>query len=267
MDRLRAGAQSLGLTLTDQQLATFQVYYQELVGWNKKFNLTAITEYDQVQVRHFVDSLSCMLALPRPLCGRDGVPLHCIDVGSGAGFPGLPLKIYCSRLQFVLLEATANLVREESEAVFGELERMRRDLEGRRAAVYVGGSFKAFSLVKALRLLGMETVVVGSQTGNKADYEYLKSLCAPGTIIVDDTNPLELTRFLLEKDADLLVGGVKERPLAYKLGVAFCDHNHERKIPLAGFEGMLHFAREVHASVTSPVWKFAARRRGKERNT
>ena len=45
MDRLKSGAQSLGLSLTDQQLATFQVYYQELVGWNKKFNLTAITEY------------------------------------------------------------------------------------------------------------------------------------------------------------------------------------------------------------------------------
>ncbi len=164
-----------------------------------------------------------------------------------------------------IFEATASLVRAESEAVLGELDRLRRDLAGKRAAVYVGGSFKAFSLVKALRHLGMETVVVGSQTGNKADYDYLVSLCAPGTIIVDDTNPLELTRFLLEKDADLLVGGVKERPLAYKLGIAFCDHNHERKIPLAGFVGMLNFAREVHASVTSPVWKFASRRGGRGR--
>jgi hypothetical protein len=63
-----------------------------------------------------------------------------------------------------------------------------------------------------------------------------------------------------EKQVDLFIGGVKERPLAYKLGVAFCDHNHERKQPLAGFEGMLHFAAEVHASVTSPVWQFAPRR-------
>jgi 16S rRNA (guanine527-N7)-methyltransferase len=110
MDLLKSGAQSLGLTLTDQQLATFQVYYQELVGWNKKFNLTAITEYDQVQVRHFVDSLSCLLAMPRPLSSPDGGALRCIDVGSGAGFPGLPLKIYCSRLQLVLLEATAKKV-------------------------------------------------------------------------------------------------------------------------------------------------------------
>jgi nitrogenase molybdenum-cofactor synthesis protein NifE len=55
------------------------------------------------------------------------------------------------------------------------------------------------------------------------------------------------------------VGGVKERPIAYKLGVGFCDHNHERKECLAGFSGMLNFAREVYASVMSPVWRFVPR--------
>jgi nitrogenase molybdenum-cofactor synthesis protein NifE len=58
-----------------------------------------------------------------------------------------------------------------------------------------------------------------------------------------------------EKGADILVGGVKERPLAYKLGVAFCDHNHERKVPLIGFEGALNFAKEINLSINSPVWR------------
>jgi nitrogenase molybdenum-cofactor synthesis protein NifE len=71
---------------------------------------------------------------------------------------------------------------------------------------------------------------------------------------VDDSNPLELSRFLRQTGAELFIGGVKERPLAYKLGIGFCDHNHERKEPLAGFAGMVNFAREVHASVMSPVW-------------
>ena len=53
---------------------------------------------------------------------------------------------------------------------------------------------------------------------------------------------------------------MKERPIAYKLGIGFCDHNHERKEPLAGFVGMLNFAREVYSSVASPVWQFAPRR-------
>ena len=73
-------------------------------------------------------------------------------------------------------------------------------------------------------------------------------------------NPLELTAFLEEKNVDIFVGGVKERPIAYKLGVAFCDHNHERKEMLAGFAGMLNFAREVYSSVMSPVWRFVPRK-------
>ena len=58
MEQLKAGARHIGLTLTPKQLALFQVFYQDLVEWNQRFNLTAITEYKQVQIRHFVDSLS-----------------------------------------------------------------------------------------------------------------------------------------------------------------------------------------------------------------
>ncbi|WP_025323101.1 nitrogenase iron-molybdenum cofactor biosynthesis protein NifE [Deferrisoma camini] len=154
------------------------------------------------------------------------------------------------------------LVREELSALEPRLRSIRADLEGRRVAIYVGGAFKAFSLVKAFRLLDMRTVIVGSQTGTAEDYRELHEITDPGTVIVDDTNPLELSTLLLEQGADLLVGGVKERPIAYKLGIGFCDHNHERKLPLAGFEGMLRFAEEVHRTVTSPVWRFAPRRTG-----
>jgi nitrogenase molybdenum-cofactor synthesis protein NifE len=56
-----------------------------------------------------------------------------------------------------------------------------------------------------------------------------------------------------------LIGGVKERPIAFKLGLGFCDHNHERKEALAGFQGMVNFAREVHRTVMSPVWKLTPR--------
>jgi len=167
-----------------------------------------------------------------------------------------------------MIRAAGEIVKREVSGVYPELKKIRKDLDGKRAAVYVGGSFKAFSLVKALRHIGMSVAVVGSQTGAAEDYEYLQEICDDGTIIVDDANPLELSRFMDEKSVDLLIGGVKERPIAYKTGVAFCDHNHERKIPLAGFEGMLNFAREVHLSVMSPVWRFSpaylARKAGNE---
>jgi nitrogenase molybdenum-cofactor synthesis protein NifE len=158
-------------------------------------------------------------------------------------------------------ERTTALVRDEINAVMPELRRYRTALAGKRAAIYTGGAFKAFSLVRSLRTLGVTTVIAGSQTGNPQDYRQLEALCDDGTVLLDDTNPLELAKFIDQTGADLLIGGVKERPIAYKLGIAFCDHNHERKECLAGYAGMLNFAREVHSSVCSPVWSLTPRRR------
>ncbi len=146
--------------------------------------------------------------------------------------------------------------RKEAELT-GFLDRYRKNLEGKKAAIYVGGGFKAISLIRQFKALGMETVVVGTQTGKKEDYEIIESLVEPDTIILDDANPAELEIFMREKGADILVGGVKERPLAYKLGIAFCDHNHERKFPLAGFEGVYNFTMEINKSMNSPVWEYA----------
>ncbi|WP_045221173.1 nitrogenase iron-molybdenum cofactor biosynthesis protein NifE [Desulfonatronum thioautotrophicum] len=160
-----------------------------------------------------------------------------------------------------IMVRTQDLVREELTALYPKLQTLRKDLEGKKAAIYVGGAFKAFSLIKSFRHLGMDVVMVGSQTGTEEDYQELAEITDEGTIIVDDTNPLELSAFIKEKDVDIFVGGVKERPIAYKLGVGFCDHNHERKEALEGFLGMYNFAKEVHATVTSPVWNFTPRRR------
>lgn len=159
-----------------------------------------------------------------------------------------------------IMDRTRELVKEELSTLYPKLQEYRRALEGKKAAIYVGGAFKAFSLVKAFRHLGMQVVLVGSQTGTEEDYQELHEITDEGTIIVDDSNPLELSAFLKEKDVDVFVGGVKERPIAYKLGVGFCDHNHERKEPLEGFVGMLNFAKEIYSSVMSPVWRFAPRR-------
>lgn len=153
-----------------------------------------------------------------------------------------------------IMEKTKALVHDEVSVIHPEIKKYRAYLAGKRAAIYVGGAFKAFSLIKALKSLGMTTILAGSQTGSKEDYDILKDMCDDGTVILDDANPLELSKYIVDKKADLFIGGVKERPVAYKMGVGFCDHNHERKIPLAGFEGMVHFAREVYGTVKSPVW-------------
>jgi nitrogenase molybdenum-cofactor synthesis protein NifE len=155
-----------------------------------------------------------------------------------------------------LMDKARQIVKEEFARIMPVVKEYRQKLEGKRAAIYVGGSFKAISLIKALRLIGVKTVVVGSQTGTADEYEIIRQLCDDGTIIVDDSNPIELSNFVKETKADIFIGGVKERPIAYKLGLGFCDHNHERKEALAGYEGMLNFAKEIYATAMSPVWQF-----------
>lgn len=155
-----------------------------------------------------------------------------------------------------MMERARELVKEELTKLIPALAPYREALEGKKAAIYVGGAFKAISLVKALRLIGMKTVIAGTQTGNTDDYKMLEAICDDGCILVDDSNPVELSEFVKQTGADLFIGGVKERPIAYKLGIGFCDHNHERKLALAGYEGMLNFAKEVYETVCSPVWKF-----------
>jgi len=123
MDLLRAGARSLGLHLTAQHLRAFQIYYRELGAWNQRVNLTTVTGLEEVQVKHFLDSLSCLLALPAPGIAKSArvlpneVPLSsketallCIDVGTGAGFPGVPLKIMRPALRLTLLDSSKKKV-------------------------------------------------------------------------------------------------------------------------------------------------------------
>jgi 16S rRNA (guanine527-N7)-methyltransferase len=111
--RLISGAQRLGIRLSDDQLGRFQIYYETLIDWNRRSNLTRITDYEEVQVKHFLDSLSCWLAIQRMPglpANRAAVDFQTIDVGSGAGFPGLALKLILPALRLTLLEATGKKV-------------------------------------------------------------------------------------------------------------------------------------------------------------
>lgn len=107
MNLLVAGAKDLQINLKPEQLEAFRLYYQQLVEWNGRFNLTAITDDEGVQVRHFLDSISCLRALES---GERFAGQSVIDVGTGAGFPGIPLKILCPGMGLTLLEATEKKV-------------------------------------------------------------------------------------------------------------------------------------------------------------
>ena len=109
MHQLADGARKLGVPLTDDQLDAFQIYYEALVTWNERVNLTRITDYEAVQVKHFLDSLACLPLIQRAwakLAWTGEAGPRAIDVGSGAGFPGVALKIALPGLRLTLLEAT-----------------------------------------------------------------------------------------------------------------------------------------------------------------
>lgn len=189
-DELSDVAAAYGLPLSETQLAQFQRYYELLLEWNEKMNLTAITEPREFAVKHIVDSLSaCDAAL-----FTDGARV--IDIGTGAGFPGIPLKVFRPSIRLTLLdslqkrivflrEAVSALGLSETECVHARAEdaarqkacRERFDVAVSRAVarlavlaeyalpfVRVGGSFLALKGAKyreeaqeakaALRLLG-----------------------------------------------------------------------------------------------------------------
>ena len=117
MDALAAGAAALGLALDAAQVERFVRYRALLLDWNTRVNLTAITDPAEVVARHFLDSLTCVLALPAAWRERE---VALLDVGSGAGFPGLPIAIALPKWRVTLLEATGKKVRF-LEAVIAEL--------------------------------------------------------------------------------------------------------------------------------------------------
>jgi 16S rRNA (guanine527-N7)-methyltransferase len=100
MDKLVYDAQTLfNVHLTGRQVLALITYEKELLEWNHKFNLTAIRDSESIRTKHFLDSFSCVLAW------KASPPNNLIDVGTGAGFPGIPLKILYPNLKLTLVES------------------------------------------------------------------------------------------------------------------------------------------------------------------
>lgn len=96
---IRAARELFNVRISDEQAETLTIYEKELLEWNQKFNLTAIRDSESIRAKHFLDSFSCVLAW------KENPPASLADVGTGAGFPGLPLKIIYPNLKLTLVES------------------------------------------------------------------------------------------------------------------------------------------------------------------
>ena len=159
---LQAGCQALGIPLNTHQLAQFELYYRELVEWNERINLTAITDYVEVQTKHFLDSLVALPLIMEELGAATsaGQPLRLLDVGTGAGFPGIPLKIVASHLDVTLMDGTGKKVTFLGELVTKLGLEDVKVVQGRAEEMGNHAEYRArFDLVTARAVATLNTLV------------------------------------------------------------------------------------------------------------
>ena len=195
---LAEGCRQLGIALPAAALTQFERYYHELVDWNERLNLTSITAFDDVQTKHFLDSLVSLPLIAEELGKPLPLPaLRVLDVGTGAGFPGIPLKLASPALRLTLMDGTqkkiaflehllAALDIQDVSLVHGRAEEMGRAPAHR----------ERYDLVVARAVAPLNTLV-----------EYLLPLAVTGGLVAIYKGPSAPEEFMEARRAIKLLGG------------------------------------------------------------
>ncbi|MFH1289076.1 MAG: 16S rRNA (guanine(527)-N(7))-methyltransferase RsmG [bacterium] len=200
IDLLKQGLLQLGIESSPEREEKVVLYTKELIDWSKKINLTAIKVPDDIIVKHFLDSLVCLKEI-------EGKAVKLLDIGTGAGFPGLPLKIFSPNLSVSMMEATGKKVRFLHELL------IKLNIED---VVLLHG--RAEELSKKENLRGKFDVIVIRAVGElkllaKLSFPFLKKggcLLALKGFIIDEE--VKRSQKVLDK-----MGGTIEKILDYEL--------------------------------------------------
>lgn len=242
---LRSGCDALGITLSDHQVDQFATYLRLLLEWNERFNLTSISEPNDVQVRHFLDCVAGWPLIAEELGGEKAMTRawHLADVGSGAGFPGVPLKIVAPRLKLTLIDGTGKKVQFLQQVVSALEFSTTTVVQGRAEEMGQIASYRGqFDIVTARAVAPLVTLAeyllplvrrdgyAAAYKGAQAAQEFVEARKAieilggePVRVAPLDVPFLDETRFLL------LIRKVKPTPAAYPRGQGLA-----RRKPLAG---------------------------------
>lgn len=205
---LDKGCERLGFKLTEDQLEQFNSYIQLLLSWNKKFNLTAIVEAEEIVIRHFLDSLTVL----EPGLIRPDSSL--IDIGAGAGFPSVPLKILLPDLKVVqidsvnkkvsfLNELINKLAFKETQALHARAEDLAKEADMRETF-----DFAVSRAVADLRVL----------------FEYSLPFVRLGGYCIFNKGPTVESELKAAQRAASILGS--DRPVARQVLVPFSDRSH-----------------------------------------
>lgn len=152
-----------------------------------------------------------------------------------------------------LLERTRAYVQKKEEETREIISGFKKSLENKRAILFTGG-VKTWSMVSTLAELGINILAGGTQNSTPDDFQRMKALMDPTAQIIEDTSPAGFLKIIAKKKPDLIVAGGKTKYLAHKTRTPFLDINHGRKLPYAGYQGMVTFAESLARTVNSPVW-------------
>ena len=152
-----------------------------------------------------------------------------------------------------LLERTLVYVQKREDETRKTIARYKKLLENKQAILFTGG-VKTWSMVSTLAELGINILAGGTQNSTPEDFQRMKELMDPSAQIIEDTSSAGFLKIIAEKKPDLIVAGGKTKYLAHKTRTPFLDINHGRKLPYAGYQGMVTFAETLTRTVLSPVW-------------